>query len=254
MSRNFELLERVNAAGNRPWEISGQAVVAAPARKRVLTLCADAQSPPIPNLIRGEIDRLVHRLFLHNSGGAPKSVLVSEVEYKSNANGIASRAAEVLASYRRGSVCVVDADPARPNLQEYYRVSNEQGLTTLLAAREPIQRVAHLSPDSGVSVITAGPEVPNWHAVMLTEFEGLVTMLESCFDFIIIDGPPLSSAEGVLISRLVDGVVMLVEAGVTHRDSVLGAKRDLERSGARVVGTVLNNRAFPIPQAIYDRL
>jgi len=56
------------------------------------------------------------------------------------------------------------------------------------------------------------------------------------------------------IGRWTDGVVVAVEANCTRRDSAKRVKETLLAANVNLLGVVLNNRTFPIPEAIYQRL
>ena len=67
--------------------------------------------------------------------------------------------------------------------------------------------------------------------------------------------PPLSAyADGLILSRLVDGVVLVLEANGTRREAALRVTDSLRKSKIPVLGAVLNNRTFPIPATLYKRL
>jgi tyrosine-protein kinase Etk/Wzc len=71
------------------------------------------------------------------------------------------------------------------------------------------------------------------------------------YDYVLIDTAPfLRFADGALVGRLADGVVIVVQARVTRRDRLLRAYEQLKRSGAHVIGTVLNREENPIPMAL----
>ena len=56
------------------------------------------------------------------------------------------------------------------------------------------------------------------------------------------------------MAEAADGVVLVVTANRTRRAVALGAAQALLAAGARVLGTVLADRTFPIPETIYRRL
>jgi len=51
-----------------------------------------------------------------------------------------------------------------------------------------------------------------------------------------------------------DGLVLVLKANSSRRETARGAIHDLRTAKVRVLGAVLNQRTFPIPQSIYDRL
>jgi hypothetical protein len=75
------------------------------------------------------------------------------------------------------------------------------------------------------------------------------------FDYTIVNGPPAGlDMEAALLGRLSDGVVLVLEANSTRRAAAQVAKQNLRRAEARLLGTVLVERTFPVPHAIYQRL
>ncbi|HEY0729305.1 MAG TPA: CpsD/CapB family tyrosine-protein kinase, partial [Pyrinomonadaceae bacterium] len=70
----------------------------------------------------------------------------------------------------------------------------------------------------------------------------LMSVLQSNFDHVIVDSPPVSSfTDGVLISTMVDGVLLVVHGGKSSRHIVRRAKQLLQEVGAKIFGVVLNN-------------
>jgi len=75
------------------------------------------------------------------------------------------------------------------------------------------------------------------------------------YDWVIVDGPPLlESPEAAPMAAQLDGVVMVVRAGRSKRPVLHRALDLLRRSGANVLGTVLNRRRLEIPDFIYRRI
>ena len=82
-------------------------------------------------------------------------------------------------------------------------------------------------------------------------------MAELChfFDFVLIEGPPLKDfGVSLVLAHLVDGIILMVEANSTKRELAQQVRTELENSNVRILGAVLNNRTFPIPEAVYSRL
>jgi hypothetical protein len=75
------------------------------------------------------------------------------------------------------------------------------------------------------------------------------------FEYSIVAGPPVGeSNEAMTMAQVADGVILVLSAQHTRRVSAVKTKEMLERAQARVLGTVLSDRTFPIPEAIYRRL
>jgi protein-tyrosine kinase len=79
--------------------------------------------------------------------------------------------------------------------------------------------------------------------------------LAGAFDYILIDGRAVADlSSSIAIGSIADGVVLVVEAERTRWPVALHAKRELEASGARVMGVFLNRRRYHIPAQIYRRI
>ena len=69
----------------------------------------------------------------------------------------------------------------------------------------------------------------------------LVGRASNHFKYVIIDSPPIASfTDGVLISSIVDGVLLVVQGGKTSRQVVKRTRQMLHEIGAKVIGVVLN--------------
>ena len=70
---------------------------------------------------------------------------------------------------------------------------------------------------------------------------GLVGELRQRFEHIVLDSPPLLLVtDGILLSTLADGVVLVVESGSTSRGALHRVRQILDRAGANTLGAVLN--------------
>jgi Mrp family chromosome partitioning ATPase len=75
------------------------------------------------------------------------------------------------------------------------------------------------------------------------------------FDIVLVDAPPLAHyADAIALGRLSDGVVLVIEAESTRRDSALAAVETLRSSEVKILGAVLNKRVYPIPEKLYSKL
>ena len=70
----------------------------------------------------------------------------------------------------------------------------------------------------------------------------LITILRSNFDYVILDSPPLAFfTDGVLLSTVADGVILVAESGKSSRELLRQARRVLQDAGSTILGIVLNN-------------
>lgn len=84
--------------------------------------------------------------------------------------------------------------------------------------------------------------------------KSLLEKLRSQFEYIIIDAPPvIGHSETLALSKLTDGVLFVVKANQTRWEIIDEARGQLKDVGAKVLGVVLNERRFFIPNGIYRR-
>jgi Mrp family chromosome partitioning ATPase len=75
------------------------------------------------------------------------------------------------------------------------------------------------------------------------------------FSYVLMDSPPINIySDALALGQSADGVILIVSANSTRREAARKAKECLQNAGAQLLGAVLNNRTYPIPQAVYDRL
>jgi Mrp family chromosome partitioning ATPase len=92
---------------------------------------------------------------------------------------------------------------------------------------------------------------------MLAEsvLQGIAMALTSLFDWVIIDGPPVTVyPETASLASVSGGAVLVVRAESTRREVVEESRNVLAESGVEIVGAVLNRRQYHIPGFIYRRL
>ena len=199
--------------------------------------------------------KLVQRIFPINAQSTPQLVLFSSLESEAAACSIAARTAEILAERAEGPVCVVDANFRAPLVHRYFDVQNCKGLSESLCEPGPVQDFAlHLSksdlwvmPTGCAAARLAGPETSKCVSSRMME-------LRTLFKHIVVNCPLFLERLPALQSFAADGMVLIVEANATRRETVREVMEELQIAGARVLGVVLNNRTFPIPDAIYHKL
>ncbi len=150
-----------------------------------------------------------------------------------------------IALAQQGSrVLLIDGDLRHADLHHHFGMSNQSGLSELLqerAASAQSRLVRHGAVDN-LSFLPAGerPELPSELFSGLT-MDHLLADLRARFDWILIDSPPvLPVADAAVLSTKVDAILPVVRAGVTSRADLQSMNQLLERTGAPIVGYVLN--------------
>lgn len=154
---------------------------------------------------------------------------------------LANLAVSIAQTERR--VLAVDCDLRRPCLHEFFGLSNDAGLTTLLAepgaqANPPIQETTV----PALSVLTSGPlPVRAADLIASRRMEELIAWLAGQADIVLFDSPPINAvADAAILATRVDGVLLAVRERRTRREAVVEARGRLARVNAHVLGAILS--------------
>jgi succinoglycan biosynthesis transport protein ExoP len=210
----------------------------------------------LSQMAREETLRLVQRLFLQQPQNGPRTILFAGIEQGTGCSQICLLVAETLRSAVSGSICLVDANFRSPSLPRLLGTTNGYGLTNALLEDGPVEafvRPLHIANAWLMSCGSLGPgslDLLNSQR-MKARFDELRTQ----FDYLLIDAPSLSRyADATALGRLTDGVVLVLEANSTRKETALNVMDNLRAAQINVLGAVLNKRTFPIPELLYRRL
>jgi polysaccharide biosynthesis transport protein len=184
-------------------------------------------------------------VLLSSPGGAPKTVLVTSSQPGEGKTTTVVNTGMVLAQ-TGAKVVLVDADMRRPRLHSIFGIDNSNGLSTILSTRaSEAEILTMIQPheDSGLYVLTSGRIPPNPAELLGSDqIRALIGVLENNFTHVVIDSPPITSfTDGVLLSSIADGVLLVVHGGSASRNVVRRARQLLTEVGAKIFGVVLNN-------------
>lgn len=184
-------------------------------------------------------------VLLSSPGGAPKTLLVTSSQPGEGKTTTVVNTGMILAQ-TGARVLLVDADMRRPRLHSIFGIDNSNGLSTILATRPTEAEILALiqqHEESGLYLLPSGRVPPNPAELLGSDqVRGLIGVLENNFTHVIIDSPPVASfTDGVLLSSLADGVILVVHGGSASRNVVKRARQLLTEVGAKIFGVVLNN-------------
>lgn len=153
-------------------------------------------------------------------------------------------------------VCFVDANFRSPRASAIFGLLGRPGMSDYCNGDRELSEVLARTESQDLFVMGIGTAVSNPSLVLSHErARGLASELRQRFDYVLFDcGSVLGTAEMGMLAPTVDGVVLVIRANRTKREVVAKAEKLVRFSGGSVIGTVLNRRSFPIPDAIYRRL
>lgn len=257
MSRNFELLKQAET-------------------ERRLAPIVELKTEPAPSATTGKTDngrqnkggskldqlareeslKLVQRVFLQRPEESPRSVVFAGVDHGNGCTRVCAQAAVTLANNILGSVCLVDANLRSPALPEFFGTTNHYGLTDALKQEDPIRNFVRQLRPKNLWLLSCGSLALD--SANFLDSDRLKTRLAGLreeFDYVLIDAPPLNQyADAVALGQLADGLVVVLEADSTRRESAVNVTESLRAAHVQVLGAVLNKRSFPIPESVYRKL
>ena len=208
----------------------------------------DQASPQGP---RAEAFRQLRtNLQFANVSGQAKTVAVTSSLPGEGKSTIAANLA--LALSRAGqSVCLVDADLRRPMIDKYLGLERNAGLTTALIGAAKVDDLLQPWGEDQLYVLTSGQIPPNPSELLgSVEMKQIIEHLESAFDTVIVDAPPLLPVtDAAVLSQQVGGIVLVVSADKAKNHEVERCIESLELVGANLLGVILNKLPVKGPDA-----
>jgi capsular exopolysaccharide synthesis family protein len=226
-------------APTAPLPISDPAsTVTPPGTGRLDPLLVAALAPT--SLAAEQYRSLRTRLKRAESGRALRAIAVTSPAKGDGKSLTAANLALTMAEEFQQRVLLVDADLRRPSVHQLFGLAKGPGLADVLMNGADLEHALVTLPEHYLTILPAG--VPPAHPA---ELLGSATMrrvldaLRSRFDRILIDVPPVAPlADLHVLAPMVDGLLMIVRAGVTQKPAIERALSGLDPS--KVLGLVLN--------------
>jgi hypothetical protein len=198
---------------------------------------------------REQIRGLVRQVFASTLPRPVRQVVFSAVESDTDLRGICMRVGESLALETLGSIAVVGRHPQIVAGENIHCASMPAGVDENRGA--PL-RGAALRWRSNVWLVPVQED--DKEGVSTASVHKHLAQIRSEFQYSILQGPPASCNEATAMAQFADGVVLVLSAQRTRRATATQIKRMLEESQVRILGAVLTDREFPLPERLYRRL
>ena len=140
-------------------------------------------------------------------------------------------------------VLLMDADIRKSNFIKRYSVNQTiQGLSQYLSGQVERQWITYQTNFPNVDMIFAGPLAPNPSELLSDPaFGELLEEKRKEYDYIFIDTPPIGNMiDAAIVAEKSDGAVLVIESEVVSYIVAQKSLAQLERSGCKILGAVLN--------------
>lgn len=151
-------------------------------------------------------------------------------------------------------VLVIDLDLKYPSIHKKIKVKNAVGVTDVLTGQASItEAIFTYAPN--MDVLLSGKMVPFSSEIIQSEaLVRLLQRLEYMYDLIIIDCPPIGLvADGIVLSNLSDGTLLVCASGRSERRDLIHAKETLKEMNVNVLGVVFTRAPISKRYGYYSK-
>jgi capsular exopolysaccharide synthesis family protein len=139
-------------------------------------------------------------------------------------------------------VLLIDTDMRRPRLHTSLGVTRQSGISNLILGDQTYEDVIKTTDIPNLFVLPCGPLPPNPAELLMTNrFQTVLAELAARFDRVILDSPPVQAVtDAVVLSKLVDGVILVVRADKTLREDLRRSAKQMHDVGGPLFGVIVN--------------
>lgn len=139
-------------------------------------------------------------------------------------------------------VLIIDCDMRKPRINKFFNIASVPGLSNVLAGLSDVSTAIQKTDYSNLNVMASGILPPNpAELLMSTAMEEMIAGLRLDYDLIILDTPPINIvSDAIAITKIADGVVLVVRHAVTSHPDIERSIKSLEFVNAKIIGIVLN--------------
>lgn len=179
-------------------------------------------------------------LLLSAADQPPKRILITSAQPGEGKTVTAINLATAIAQSEY-KVLLIDADLRKPRIHKALGLHNTKGLSTYLAGASDME-IIQPGPVPNLSVIPSGPVPPNPSELLSSNrLNFMIRALSEEYDILIFDSAPLLSVtDALILSKVLDGTVIVAKAGKTVYDDVKRALKSLSDLNAHTLGVVIN--------------
>jgi hypothetical protein len=198
------------------------------------------------NFAREQIRGLVRRVFFANGAHPIRQVIFSATEMHTDVASICDQVGRELALETHADVAIVG--PERRVRQMTTSYPHQVRSAAIKSWSVQIRSNLWFVPDPGLRGFGQESGSTRYWLSCLAD-------LRHEFEYAVIQGPVAGiSSDAALLGKLADGIILVLEAHSTRKATARTIKAMLEGAQSRILGTVLSERTFPVPERIYRRL
>jgi len=196
-----------------------------------------------------EFRHLCSKLGNLNSGKKIKNLLITSATLGEGKSTTAALLAVTLSKYLDNHTLLIDCDLRRPKIHKLFGLKREHGFSDVVQKAKPVRSMLKETFVSKLKVMTSGKLTNN--SAKLFNLLTIKELFAECrlhFDTIVVDSAPtLLVSDTLRLSSEIDGVLLVVKAGKTHREVAKRAADLMRSAGFNILGVILNNVENVLP-------
>lgn len=184
-----------------------------------------------------------------------RTLLITSCMPEEGKSTVAANLSVSIANGINDHALLLDCDLRRPSIHKVFKLnSHSRGLTDCLMKDMPLQKAIHATGIEKLAIIPAGsvPDNPS-DLISSNKMIELLHEVKTRYDdrYIVLDSTPAyQTPEPDILSRHVDGVILVVRAGKTGRDIIVNVVESLGKN--TIIGTVFNMVREPVRSYYYN--
>ena len=195
-----------------------------------------------PKSTASESYRGLRTNILFSSAESPPQVILMTSPGPGEGKSITVANLAITMAQSGSRVILIDCDLRRPKIHSLFGTARDRGITNLLVGSDSTETTVVHTQIPNLDVLPSGPLPPNPSEMLGSKrMENLVQELRKQYTRILLDSPPITAVtDAMILSKYVDGVILVIRAGQTVREVAKNALNQLQTVGAHVLGAVLN--------------
>lgn len=193
--------------------------------------------------------------FLMMKDRSFKTLLLASAEEGDGVSKVIANMGLYLTNTARHRVLLIDANLRNPRLHGMLGLKNDKGLGGVLEDRVAFDN-AIARPNAYLSVMTAGKtDFDPMTLLASRKMDEVLKQAKEKYDIVLIDAPVMKSyRDSLLIASHADAVCLVISEGKTRRQVLENSIAPFRQAKTNIIGAILNDRSFVIPQVIYKRV
>lgn len=194
-----------------------------------------------PEAVEEAFRTLKNNILFMSAENPVKTITVTSSLKSEGKSSIASNLA-VTFGMDGAKVLLLDLNLREPALDRYFKLEGTKGFTDSISGKIALQDFIVHHPAKGIDILLSGTLTSDpGRLIDSPELKEVISTLHKSYDIVIIDTPPIMRvSDAIVIGRVTDGILYVVESGKTTSPMIEYGLSLIKRSGIDIIGFVLN--------------